>query len=198
MRFDNTPAEATLMNQLPTWFKPVLEYIELMKAHGFELDNINTIGQQIYYNFFIQTADEATIAQWENHFGIVLNFGDTLEFRRQRVLQKFEQEIPYTIWNLRDRLTYLYGEDYSLTLGSPKWVKGSDGFYYFVSYIEADSYTDVFIDSISALRDGPTGYSLSVHVTATAIQADVIVLRLAPCAAGIVLIIYTTPLILFL
>ena len=104
------------MNQLPTWFKPVLEYIELMKAHGYPLDSINSIAEQIYKNFFIQTADEATIAQWEDYFGITLGFGDTLDFRRQRVLQKFEQEIPYTEWNLRARLTALFGNDYSLTI----------------------------------------------------------------------------------
>lgn len=116
MRFDSNVHEI-LMNQLPTWFKPVLEYIELMNIHGAEMDSIEAYMQQIYNNFFIQTADEATIAQWENYFGLIVNFGDTLEFRRARVLQKFEQTIPYTIFHLREKMTELYGEDgYTLTV----------------------------------------------------------------------------------
>lgn len=104
------------MNQLPTWFKPVLEYIELMQAYGFTLDGINSIAQQIYNNLFIQTADSATITRWEDYFGLVVSYGDTLDYRRQRVLQKFEQTVPYTIWHLRAKLTELYGDEYSLTV----------------------------------------------------------------------------------
>lgn len=104
------------MNQLPTWFKPVLEYIELMEAYGFTMDGINGIAQQIYNNLFIQTADSATLTRWEDYFGLIVNYGDTLEYRRQRVLQKFEQTIPYTIWHLRAKLTELYGNEYSLTV----------------------------------------------------------------------------------
>lgn len=104
------------MNQLPTWFKPVLEYIALMEAYGVSLDDMYQDEQGIYYNLFIQTADEATIASWEKLFGITLRYGDTLDFRRQRVLQKFNQIIPYTIWHLRDRLTALYGDEYTLTV----------------------------------------------------------------------------------
>lgn len=118
MRFDSNVHEI-LMNQLPTWFKPVLEYIELMNIHGAEMDSIEGFMEQIYNNFFIQTADEATIAQWENYFGIIVNFGDTLEFRRERILQKFDQTIPYTIFHLRKKMTELFGEDgYTLTVNS--------------------------------------------------------------------------------
>lgn len=116
MKFDTLPAHEILMNQLPTWFKPVLEYIELMQAYGFTLDGINSIAQQIYNNLFIQTADSATITRWEDYFGLVVSYGDTLDYRRQRVLQKFEQTVPYTIWHLRAKLTELYGDEYSLTV----------------------------------------------------------------------------------
>lgn len=104
------------MNQLPTWFKPVLEYIALMEAYGVSLDKINLNEQAIYNNLFIQTADEATITAWEKLFKITLRYGDTLDFRRQRLLQKFNQIVPYTIWHLRDRLNELYGNEYTMTV----------------------------------------------------------------------------------
>ena len=125
MNFNNTEASDVLMEQLPTWFKPVLEYIELMQSFGIQLDNLNQQGQQIYNNQFIQTADLATIQTWEKLFGITVRYGDTLEFRRARLIQKFSQIVPYTYWDLQDRLTDLYGEDgYTLEVNPVEcWIK---------------------------------------------------------------------------
>ena len=95
MRFNNTDAKDVLMEQLPTWFKPVLEYIELMQSFGVQLNTLNEQGQQIYNNQFIQTADLATIQTWERLFGITVRYGDTLEFRRARLIQKFSQIVPF-------------------------------------------------------------------------------------------------------
>lgn len=106
------------MNQLPTWFKPVLEYIALMQAYGVSLDSIEADEITVYNNMFIQTADASTIAMWERLFGITVRYGDTLDFRRQRLLQSFNQIVPYTVWDLRDRLTSLFGDQYSLTVDS--------------------------------------------------------------------------------
>ena len=99
------------MQQLPGWFKPVLEYIEIMKAYAAPLAEIEDLAQAIHDNFFIQTADLSTITWWEAFFGLTVQYGDTLDYRRERVLQKIIQVIPYTIWTLRDRLSALYGAD---------------------------------------------------------------------------------------
>ena len=64
------------------------------------------------------------------------------------------------------------GQDYSLTLGSAKWSKGSDGFYYYASAVHAGESTDILVASISQMVEGPEGYSLMVHVAATAIQSE--------------------------
>lgn len=116
MRFDITPAQDELMEQLPTWFKPVLEYIDLMRVYGAQLDTLNQDAKSIYLNQFVQTADLSTIRAWEKLFGITVRYGDTLEFRRSRLIQKFSQIVPYTYWHLRDRLTDLFGDAYTLTV----------------------------------------------------------------------------------
>ncbi len=108
--------EQILMDQLPTWFKPVIEYIALMKTYGVEVDSIAEKANQIYRNFFIQTCDEQRLRYWEKLFGITIRYGDTIEFRRQRLIQMFAQIVPYTVFDLRDRLTDLYGDDYELTV----------------------------------------------------------------------------------
>ena len=125
MRFDSTDAREVLMQQLPTWFKPVLEYIEIMQSFGIQLNELNVQGQQIYHNQYIQTADLATIQMWERLFNITVRYGDTLDFRRERLIQKFSQIVPYTYWDLKDRLTALYGEDgYTLQANPVEcWIK---------------------------------------------------------------------------
>lgn len=62
--------------------------------------------------------------------------------------------------------------DYSLVFGSEKWVKGSDGFYYYSGRLAPGAATDNLINSITASGTAPEGYTLSVHVAATAIQAE--------------------------
>lgn len=63
------------------------------------------------------------------------------------------------------------GVDYTISLGSSNWVKGSDGFYYYIHSVASNDATAVFINSISPSAEAPDGYSLSVHIAATAIQA---------------------------
>ena len=64
------------------------------------------------------------------------------------------------------------GVDYAIQLGSSKWQKGSDGFYYYTSQVAPTSATEMLIDTISVTGDAPKGYKLAVHVAATAIQAE--------------------------
>ncbi|OUP05848.1 hypothetical protein B5F35_16370 [Anaeromassilibacillus sp. An200] len=53
---------------------------------------------------YIQTADEPTIAWWESVLGLETQFGDTLDFRRSRVLQKISQIVPFSIGFLNANL----------------------------------------------------------------------------------------------
>lgn len=107
-------AHEILMKQLPYWFKPVLEYIELMELYGWQLDMIDTAAMELYENQFIQTADEELVAIWEGVFGFIVKPSDTLEYRRERLMQKFLSILPYTYWDLRDRLRELYDDDFEL------------------------------------------------------------------------------------
>lgn len=124
MRFDDKEAVEVLNEQLPTWFKPILEYIELMKVYGVQLDTLKNDMKSVYFNQFIQTADIKTISIWEKLFNITVRYGDTIEFRRQRLIQKFSQIIPYTYWTLKDRLTDLFGDNYTLEVNPVEcWIK---------------------------------------------------------------------------
>lgn len=123
---NHTPDQAheILMSKLPQWFKPVLEYIAIMRAYGFSLSDIEQAAQKIHANQYIQTCDEATLQYWERLLGLTYNIGDTDEYRRQRILMKFNQKVPYTVWHLKEELDNLYGDDYSLTVNEDEcWIR---------------------------------------------------------------------------
>lgn len=112
-------AHQILMDQLPEWFKPILEYIAIMQAYAGVFSGIEEKIALLEANYFIQTADDATLRYWEKLLGIPIRMGDPLEFRRQRIFLRLNERAPFTIWDLRDRLTKLFGDDYTMSLDVP-------------------------------------------------------------------------------
>lgn len=104
-------AEETLKQQLPRYFRPIREFGEIQKAQGHSLDKLDGMIARVYANNYIATCDEDTLASYERLLGLTYRFGDTLEYRRTRVLQKYNTIVPFDIRFLRDKLTELYGED---------------------------------------------------------------------------------------
>ena len=112
-------AEETLKEQLPEYFRPIIEFGEILKAHGCSLDELDKTRVKVQDNNYILTCDEETIAYYEKLLGITYRFGDTMEYRRARVLQKYNTIVPFSIEFLRDKLTELYGEDgYEMSVDS--------------------------------------------------------------------------------
>lgn len=107
-----------LMPILPRYFRPVIEFQEIMKAHGWAMDGLEHNIDQVGANCFIQTADEGTIAYYEELMGLTYTPGETLEFRRQRVLQELNAVVPFSIGFLRARLTELFGDRFVLDVNS--------------------------------------------------------------------------------
>ena len=107
-----------LMPILPRYFRPVIEFQEIANAHGWAMDGLEHNIDQVGANCFIQTADEGTIAYYEELMGLTYTPGETLEFRRQRVLQELNAVVPFSIGFLRARLTELFGDGYTLVVDS--------------------------------------------------------------------------------
>ena len=112
-------AEEVLKQQLPRYFRPIIEFGEILKAHGYSLDKLDETSEKVKDNNYIATCDEDMIAYYEKLLGITYRFGDTMEYRRARVLQKYNTIVPFSIEFLRDKLTELYGEDgYEMSVDS--------------------------------------------------------------------------------
>lgn len=130
----------TLLSQLPGWFKDVLEYIAISKAYGVSIDELLEKAGVVKDNFFIQTCDSETLTYWERLLNLPYNAGYSTEYRRQRIMLRLNQTVPYTEWDLRDELTSLFGSDYSLEVNAEEsWVK---------VYVTSDRY-----GALALLRD---------------------------------------------
>lgn len=103
-----------LMQILPEYFRGVLEFKELMKTDQAVLTELEANIEQIRKNFYIQTADETTLAQKEALFDISASPVEKIEYRRQRLLQKYNTIVPFSEDFLRDQLRELFGEDFTL------------------------------------------------------------------------------------
>ena len=81
-----------------------VEYGEILKVQGHVLDQLEDNMAKVSANNYISSCDEATIAYYERLLGIVYRFGDALDYRRTRVLQKYNTIVPFSIGFLRDKL----------------------------------------------------------------------------------------------
>ena len=81
---------------LPAFFQKLKEFPEIMKAWGKALDDGETNIQKIFDNLFVQTCDAETIATYEELFWIVPQPGDTLEARRNRILNRLSMVVPFS------------------------------------------------------------------------------------------------------
>lgn len=108
------------MKLLPEYFRPILEFKELMKIDSLTLDELEKLVERVYKNNFIQTADAATLKSYEGWFGITYIPGETLEYRRQRIMQMFTTFPPFSEGYLRNKMSELYGNDYTLEVDPAK------------------------------------------------------------------------------
>lgn len=92
------------------------EFKGLADTEDAELDLIRTGLEQILDDQFIQTATEAGIAKRESMLAIQPFADETLEDRRFRLTQRFQNQLPYTHRQLANRLALITGPDgYTLT-----------------------------------------------------------------------------------
>ena len=98
-----------LIAYLPPFLARYTELSEALGAEGSEFDKaLEKIGR-ILDNEFIETADEYGVSRFENMLGIAPSAADTLNDRRQRVLAKFNENLPYTLRSLNNILNNVFG-----------------------------------------------------------------------------------------
>lgn len=64
------------------------------------------------------------------------------------------------------------GADYELLMGSSKWKKGADGFWYYTEKVEAGGETENLINRCEVITEADAGVGLQVTILSQAIQAE--------------------------
>ena len=98
-----------LLGLLPAYFKDVLDFQEIMNTEALELLEFERCLQRVYDNLYIQTADTSIIGYHESLFGVMASPTESLEYRRLRILNRYNNVTPLTMVTLRERLNQLVG-----------------------------------------------------------------------------------------
>lgn len=116
-----------ISNYFPNYYDNIKEIDVLKDVENNEFDTAHKIFQTVYKNQFVVTCDENGIVKYENLLGIVANPStETLQFRIDRVINRLNQNPPYTMNFLKKLLDDLLGKskyniyvnDYTLYLES--------------------------------------------------------------------------------
>lgn len=82
---DHRSSYEELLTYYPEFYREVYEMVEILKAQGKLVDNVQNGIEQVFSNQFIDSADEEVISLYEKISGIVPDRFKTIEERRKTV-----------------------------------------------------------------------------------------------------------------
>jgi len=102
--------DANLIQYLPDWFRQIKDYQYLMQSETGQFEILAALIDAVHQNFYVSTADEGTISDWENLLHIIPNTQmETQDFRRARIINRLSYNPPFTLPYLYNRLNLLIG-----------------------------------------------------------------------------------------
>ena len=139
----NLDLDHDMLQLLPPYYRDISDYEQVTIAEKAEFDLLEEAVRKALANFFIQTADESTIALWENALHIMANpSAEELDYRRQRVLNRLSMQPPFT-------LTFLYRK-LDAIIGPGKWDCSVDYPNYRLS-IRSSAENQLYFSELAAL-----------------------------------------------
>ena len=113
-----------LIDYIPPFLRGVREYKAILEdAEQPEMVLIWDAAKNALNDQFIVDATENGISRWEKILGIIPKATLTLDERKFTILTKINEQLPFTITTLNERLTSLCGKDgYSLTLDNTNYT----------------------------------------------------------------------------
>lgn len=137
--------ETDICQYWPEWFRKILDFQALCQTEGEELRVMAEAMDQVRQNLYVQTMDEGATAEWESIFRIVANPAvESLDFRRDRVLNRLSMRPPFTLTYLYQRLDALFGPgNWEVEMDYPNYTL----------YIEAAVEDQQYFSELSATMD---------------------------------------------
>lgn len=167
---DFSDLQITLLEQLPPWYRDVLDYQQLCQSEQTELDALAQAIVSVADNLFFQTMDEGTATQWEQIFGIVANTAtETLAFRRARILNRVSIRPPFTLGFLHQKLDELIGPgEWTVTVDYPNYTL------YIESSAENQSYATEVAYTIGKIKPAHIVYVNTPYVRSGILASETI------------------------
>lgn len=95
---------------LPEYYKLINDFRELDKSETMELDLLQDAVDQLFNDQFVTTSSLRAIKRREQMLGIQANPSlESLDFRRRRILNRYQTKPPFTIGYLQRQLDLLVG-----------------------------------------------------------------------------------------
>jgi len=116
MEMDKSLRVIDLAARLPLFLRQVREFGKLTGTEDEEFRLFYGSLDRLWDDGFIRTASERGVRRWESILGIRPGAGDTLEYRRQRILQEFSKIVQISLDFIKNRVSELYGDDFVLTM----------------------------------------------------------------------------------
>ena len=115
--------ERKLINYLPFIIRDYDVFRALMAAEQPEFETAWAVFNDLLDNQFISTAGNIGLSRWEEILDITPKGTDTLDDRRFRILTRINEELPYTLPQLRVILEALCGDgNYSATIEEGTYI----------------------------------------------------------------------------
>jgi len=93
-------------------YEGILETDELTKTQDVTFNELNEITEEVIRNFYILTADEGGVVNYEKEFDVSSDsYKEGLEFRRERLYNRTTSFLPYSFLYLKNKLDVLLGKD---------------------------------------------------------------------------------------
>ncbi|MDQ0269927.1 putative phage tail protein [Cytobacillus purgationiresistens] len=100
-----------IMQHLPDFYRQILEFMELDITETIELEKLDLALEQVYDDQFVLSSSEAAVERRERMLGIQADPTiESLDFRKMRILNRYQTKPPFTIRYLQQRLDFLVGK----------------------------------------------------------------------------------------
>lgn len=99
----------------PEFYLQIKDFRELGNTEANEFDNLDTAMQKVFDDAFVLTSDEQAVALREKELNIQADPStESLEFRKQRILNRYQTHPPFSLRWLQRQLDRLVGEGLTL------------------------------------------------------------------------------------
>ena len=101
-----------LITLLPEFYGGILEMNRLLDAEDVKLAELDDMVQRLYNETNISTASSTTVAWWEELLGVLVDDGDTIETRREKLMLVLSSSATFTTMDMYRLLNNVVGVGY--------------------------------------------------------------------------------------